>query len=130
MVGRIVHKSQDGTFFIDAKKGNMSRVDLILKKTSEVEQRKEQMRQDKEKKELEGCTFSPQIFSSTPISTCNKMSKHLDSIRNISPSRAESIPKKPSWEIREEKELAECTFKPRINKPPKSAGRNTLTVKD
>jgi hypothetical protein len=59
MAGKIARRTLDGSF--TTAKSDLSRIDMMLKKKQEVERRLEQERIIKYQKELDGCTFKPQI---------------------------------------------------------------------
>ena len=95
--------------------------DRLARKRAETERAIAERRAAKEAEESAECTFRPKITRGYRPSSANAIANATSSTTASTSARAyvSASEKYPTREQREAMELAECTFKPKINKPPR-----------
>lgn len=92
---------------------SQKRLDFFMQEKKKIQEKAEKFRMNKEEEELKKCTFKPKIITKSKGKTMTNEHKCVALYEKSKMPKEVSI--KSSYEIELEKNLAECTFAPKIS---------------
>ncbi|OMJ74741.1 hypothetical protein SteCoe_26251 [Stentor coeruleus] len=92
---------------------SQKRLDFFMQEKQKIQEKADKFRINKEEEELKKCTFKPKIITKTKAKTVTNEHKCVTLYEKSKMPKEVSI--KSSYEIELEKNLAECTFAPKIS---------------